>query len=341
VTQIDAPTFEHLNRPGTSDLDISVVICSRNRAASLQETLTCLASADRAGLRVEVVVVNNGSADATPEVVHAFGDRLPVRHVFEPRQGIYGKSHALNRALDEGRLGNIIAVLDDDMSPHPDWFQGVAALCRRWPDQDLFTGRSYVVWPANSPPATVQSRVLATWMFSIIDNGHEDKPMGNSRWFSGNHFWFRSRCLTTGIRFEDIWLTEPKFMLDLVEMGYGAVSGPDAVVGHRIQEDLLKETVIRERATMVGRSNADVRLRPYRHSVKQAHDLRQHPLLGRLFCCGKLVQAGLSWVRAKMHWSARDRFVATVIALERLTYHEQLLRTAAQMPEYRVFRRQR
>jgi glycosyltransferase involved in cell wall biosynthesis len=316
-----------------------VIICSHNRATSLQETLTHLATADRAGLRVEVVVVNNGSMDATPEVVGAFEERLPVRLLFEPQHGVYGKSHALNRALDEGCLGNIIAVLDDDMSPHRDWFQGVAALCSRWPDKDLFTGRSYVVWPVCSPPALDQNGELKTWMFSIIDHGPEDRPMGNSRWFSGNHFWFRSRCLTTGIRFEDIWLTEPKFMLDLVEMGYGAISGADAVAGHRIQERLLSETVIRERANQVGRSNAEVRLRPYRDSVKQAHFLRQHPLLGRLYCCAKLAQAALSWMLAKMHWSASSRFVATVIALQRLAYHAQLLRTAAEMPEYRVLRR--
>jgi glycosyltransferase involved in cell wall biosynthesis len=319
------------------ELDISVIVCTRNRAVSLQETLTCLANADRTGLRVEVVVVDNGSVDATPEVVRAFGERLPVRLLFEPQQGVYGKSHALNRALDEGCLGKIIAVLDDDMSPHPDWFQGVAALCSRWPDKDLFTGRSYVVWPMCPQPVLAQSGELQTWMFSIIDHGNEDRPMGNGRWFSGNHFWFRSRCLTTGIRFEDIWLTEPQFMLDLVEMGYSAISGADAVVGHRIQERLLSKAVIRERAIKVGRSNAEVRLRPYRHSVKHAYRLHQHPLLGRLFCCIKLVQWGLGWVRAKLYCSASNRFVATVIALEQLTYHVQLLRTAAQMQEYRVF----
>lgn len=110
------------------ELDISVVICTRNRSQSLSETLRCLATANRAGLQVEVVVVDNGSEDATAEVVQAFGSHLPARLLSEPRQGVYGKSYALNRALDEGRLGKIVAVLDDDMSPHPEWFQGVAAL---------------------------------------------------------------------------------------------------------------------------------------------------------------------------------------------------------------------
>lgn len=318
--------------------DISVIICTRNRAESLHQTLTCLATADRGGLQVEVVVVDNGGTDATPETVRAFGGRLPTRLLFEPRQGTHGKSHALNRALDEGGLGKIVAVLDDDMSPHPDWFQGIAALSARWPDQALFTGRSYVIWPYPPPPAVSESAPLRTWMFSIIDQGAEDKLLENGYWFSGNHFWFRSQCLQTGIRFEDIWLTEPKFMLDLMEMGYGAVSGADAVAGHRIQEALLGPIAIRERAARVGRSNAEVRLRPYRRSVKHAYYLHRHPLLGRLFCCAKLASAALRWVRARIHPSASSRLVASATALEQVTYQAHLLRTAARMPEYRILR---
>ncbi len=320
------------------EIDISVVICTKNRAESLRETLTNLADADQTGLRVEVVVVNNGSGDATADMFGDFDGRLAVRYLFEPLQGSYGKSHALNRALASSNLGNVIAVLDDDMSPHRDWFQGVAALCRRWPDKDLFTGRSYVVWPPAAPPIYKQSGPLRTWMYSIIDCGNEDQPMGNGRWFSGNHFWFRSRCLQTGIHFGDIWLTEPKFMLDLVEMGYEAISGADAVAGHRIQEPLLQRSVIRERAAKVGRSNAEVRLQPYRRSVKHARFLHDHPILGRLFCCAKLLQSFLRWLRAQAHWAPDRRFVATVIAEEQMIYHLHLLRTAAKLPEYWVFR---
>jgi glycosyltransferase involved in cell wall biosynthesis len=324
------------------ELDISVVICTRNRAASLHETLGYLAAADRTGLNVEVVIVNNGGTDSTPEVIRAFEDRLQMRSLFEPMEGVFGKSHALNRALDEGGLGKIIAVLDDDMNPHREWFQGVAALSSRWPDKDLFTGRSYVAWPATTPPEFIaHCGVLQTWMYSVIDEGGEDRPIGNGRWFSGNHFWFRSRCLESGLRFDDIWLTEPKFMLDLIELGYGAISGPDAVAGHRIQERLLKDSVIRERACKVGRSNADVRLRPYRQSVKHARFLNQRPLLGRFFFCAKLVQSGFALLRARLHFAAIQRFIATMIATERLVYHWELLRTAADMREYRILGRSR
>lgn len=320
------------------EFDISVVICTRNRATSLHETLTCLVDADRTNLDVEIIVVDNGGTDATPEVARAFESHFPVRCIFEPRQGVFGKSHALNRALDDGLLGRIIVILDDDMSPHRDWFQGVAALSMRWPDKDIFTGRSYVVWPAPPAPAVAQSGALRTWMYSTIDDGEEDMVIADGRWYSGNHFWFRSRCLQSGIRFDDIWLTEPKFMLDLVELGYSGVSGPDAVAGHRIQESLLDQKVIRERAAKVGRSNADVRLRPYRQSVKHARFMSRRPLVGRLFCLAKLIQSSGSWLRARLNPVQDERFVATVIAVEKMVYHFELLRTAGRMPEYRILR---
>jgi glycosyltransferase involved in cell wall biosynthesis len=329
---------DHLARRSDMGFDISVVICTRNRATSLKETLTHLADGDRSGIDVEIVVVDNGGTDATPEVARDFENHFPVRYVFEPRQGVFGKSHALNRVLDEGLLGRIVAVLDDDMTPHRDWFQGVAALCRRWPDKDIFTGRSYVVWPTPPSPEVAESIALRTWMYSIIDEGKEDILLDTGRWYSGNHFWFRSRCLESGIRFDDIWLTEPKFMLDLEELGYGGVSGPDAVVGHRVQEHLLDQKVIRERAAKVGRSNADVRLRPYRQTVRHARFMKQHPLLGRLFCIAKLIQSTGRWLRGWIHPTPDKRFVATVVALESITYHFYLLRTAMRMPEYRILR---
>lgn len=320
------------------EYDISVLLCTRNRADSLRETLDCLARADRAGLQVEIVVVDNGSTDATQEVARAFSGLIDIRLLFEPRQGVFGKSYALNRALDEGGLGEFVAVLDDDMTPHNDWYQGVAALSRRWPGKDIFTGHSYVIWPADPPPEIAQSAALRVWMYSIMDEPTEDRPMENGRFFAGGHFWFRSRCLQSGVRFDDVWLTEPKFMLDLVELGYGAVSGPDAVAGHRIQKRLLEKDVIRERARKVGQSNAEVRLRPYRHTVKHARFMKSHPLAGRLFCLAKVALSAGPWIRARLTTQPDKRFVRSVIVTESLVYHLQLLRTANQMPEYRILK---
>ena len=109
-------------------MDISVVISTRNRANSLRQTLQLLAEADRSGIDTEVVVVDNGSSDNTKEIVESMVELLKIRYLFEAEPG---KSHALNRALGEGGFGDIIAFLDDDMSPHKEWFKGVRAVTSR------------------------------------------------------------------------------------------------------------------------------------------------------------------------------------------------------------------
>jgi glycosyltransferase involved in cell wall biosynthesis len=142
--------------------DIFVIICTQNRASSLKVTLERLAAADRDGIRTEVIVVDNAGHDNTKEVVDSFRHLIPVRYLHEPTLGVFGKSHALNRALDAGGLGEIIAVLDDDMSPHSDWLKVVTAICKRWPDKDIFTGDRYIIWPCDDVPDWAKKPLRST-----------------------------------------------------------------------------------------------------------------------------------------------------------------------------------
>ena len=309
--------------------DISVVICTRNRAESLRETLACLARADKTGLRCEVVVVDNGGIDHTAAVAREPIHDLPIHYLVEP---LAGKSHALNRALADAPLGEIVAVLDDDMSPHPDWFAGVKAICDRWPDKDYFTGRSYCIWPVPKVPDWCTHPRLRGWAFSVMSVSKETE-VSDGRWFSGNHFWFRSRVLNDGRRFETgqpdlsthIEMSEPQFMLKLAEDGFGGLMAPDAVCGHRIQPDLLKFEVLQRRAVRVGRGNAVARLQPYKARIKQARLFRAHPFLSRLFCAASLIGWGAIHLASWLHPAPSARILLRLQSLERLaTYHEYL-----------------
>src|SRR5579864_4176953 len=177
--------------------NISVVICTRNRADSLKVTLECLASANREGILAEVIVVDNAGTDNAREVAESFNQRIRIRYLYEPRTKKFGKCHALNRALDSEGLGEIIAVLDDDMSPDPNWFRGVMALCNRWPQKYLFTGKTYTIWPSENVPGWAKKPALQSWIFSSYNVGTADAPL-HEGWYSGNHFWFRSRVLASG-----------------------------------------------------------------------------------------------------------------------------------------------
>ena len=137
--------------------DMTVLIATRNRAASLTETLEGLAAADASGIEVGIRVVDNGTDGATRSVVEAFQPRLPVRYLYEP---VAGKGAALNRALDEGRLGDLVAVVDDDMSLPRDWFKGVMAIARRWPQCSFSQAEATscgLPWKSRCGPMTFRS----------------------------------------------------------------------------------------------------------------------------------------------------------------------------------------
>ena len=56
------------DRPESSHVDASIVICTRNRAEKLHQTLQSLAAMRTSeGRQFEIVLVDNGSTDATAE----------------------------------------------------------------------------------------------------------------------------------------------------------------------------------------------------------------------------------------------------------------------------------
>jgi glycosyltransferase involved in cell wall biosynthesis len=128
--------------------ELSVVIGTFNRAHTLADTLKVLGSQQcPPALGWEIVVVDNNSNDTTSQVVNTFAKTapVPVRYVFEPRQGL---SHARNRGIQEARASTI-AFTDDDVIPAPDWVARVHAALAKW-HADGVGGRVLPQW--ESPP---------------------------------------------------------------------------------------------------------------------------------------------------------------------------------------------
>jgi glycosyltransferase involved in cell wall biosynthesis len=113
-----AGTLDRLEpRPGRALPPISVVVCTRDRALSLKNTLASLAQLDYP--EYEVVVVDNCSRDdATARAVRQSG----FRYVREDRPGL---DWARNRGVREARF-DIVAFIDDDAIAMPSWLRGIA-----------------------------------------------------------------------------------------------------------------------------------------------------------------------------------------------------------------------
>ncbi|NMR19088.1 glycosyltransferase family 2 protein [Cellulomonas fimi] len=122
--------------PSASRSDVpslSVVIPAKDDAVALDRCLRLVARQTHAPL--EVVVVDNGSTDATARVAAAHGARV----VPEPRPGIPA---AAATGYDAAR-GDVVVRCDADSAPPPDWLARVAARMSADPTLDALTGTGY------------------------------------------------------------------------------------------------------------------------------------------------------------------------------------------------------
>ena len=94
----------------SSSTAISVVIATKDRASYLERAFESLERQIDAP-PFEVIVVDNGSADRTPEVARAAANRLAVTYVheLEPNRGA-----ARNRGVARA-TGDVVAFIDDDV----------------------------------------------------------------------------------------------------------------------------------------------------------------------------------------------------------------------------------
>ena len=219
-------------------------------------------AACKASESYEVVVIDNACEPALNAAALQTPGLGALRILREMQRG---KSHALNRALDEGALGEIVAVIDDDMSPAADWIQSVLSATRRLPQFDIFSGKSHVVWPAGiTVPSWAREPLAQGLLFSVYDSGSSNDVefgIGAARFPSGNHFWFRRSVLDDGARFAHVWTTEPQFVVALRARGHRGVFVPEAGIGHRIQQELVDPRKFLDRASRFGRELAELDVR--------------------------------------------------------------------------------
>ena len=117
---------------------ISVVICTRNRCDQVKKVLESAAKLNIAkGLVWELILVDNGSTDATQSVAASFKHLLPIRVVVEAQAGL---SNARNRGLLEAR-GDYICWTDDDVTLDVNWLNAYAQAFKDFPEASVFGGR--------------------------------------------------------------------------------------------------------------------------------------------------------------------------------------------------------
>lgn len=130
-------------------MKFSIIIPAYNRTGTLRQTLT--AATDQDFSQYEVIVVDDGSSDGTPEMVeHEFPS---VQLLRQPNRG---PAAARNRGI-EAATGDIIAFTDDDCLPPNDWLARLADGYARYPQVAGVGGG------LKAPPDILASNVYAQY----------------------------------------------------------------------------------------------------------------------------------------------------------------------------------
>ena len=242
-------------------MQFSVVIPTYNRAAELEQTLASLAKINHPG-SWEVIVVDNNSRDATPQIVAAAAAKFPtaLRYVLEPRAG---RSAALNAGITAAK-GEIIANTDDDVRFEPDWLQQAAeALVRE--QCDFVGGKVLPLW-RGPKPAWLSDHGGPHWaVIALLDFGPQPIEFGKRYAPLGVNLAFKREA------FDRAGLWDPglgrkagtllgqevrEWMLRARNAGLRGMYAPNMVVHHVIPADRLRKRYFRKWSYWHGVSRA-------------------------------------------------------------------------------------
>ena len=170
---------------------VSVVVCTYNRFASLADTLKALAAQRCTDLRWELLVVDNNSHDGTRCMLAAFRQGHPAldcRYLFQPEQGL---SHARNLGIAEA-CGELILFTDDDVIVSENWIQTFVDTMRAF-GCDACGGYVAPIWE-QPPPSWLSDRFHGFLAIRMDENGprmlgpRDDPPFGANMGFRRSVF---------------------------------------------------------------------------------------------------------------------------------------------------------
>lgn len=241
---------------------LTVLMATYNGAGTLPQVLRAYM-----GLRPPVggwrlVIADNGSTDATAQVIAAFRGRLPLSSIHVARRG---RSPALNGAVEHAlRLGGdgseLFVFGDDDAMPAYDWLCRLQDSARAHPGYALFGGAIVPAW--REQPAQWLLRLTPvglTW--GITSPDLRDAPVYPGLVWGAN-MAIRRRIFEAGARYDEsigpqganyAMGSETRLNLEMHAAGNPSWFCPQARVAHIIRVQQVRRAWILRRAMLFGR----------------------------------------------------------------------------------------
>lgn len=242
-------------------MKISIIVCSHNRAAALENTLHAIdAVVVPSGCDAELVVVDNASTDNTSAIARQTRmEKMPVRCLFESRKGL---SNARNTGIVQTR-GEIVVFTDDDVAPAPNWLEQLA--------QPLLEGRCDGV----AGGVRLAEHLRRPWMNQTHRNwlAAQNPAPHDTAQLVGANMGFHRSVLERVPGFDPElgagalgYGEDTLFSMQMIEAGYRLRSASDAVVIHHLDASRLRRSAWLSAANKHGATSAYI-LHHWRHGV--------------------------------------------------------------------------
>ena len=231
---------------------LTVAICSRNRAASLERAIRSVLA--QLAPEEEIVVVDDGSTDDTPRRLTALAEEYPaLRTCSTKRVGIAAaRNHALALARSEA-----VIFLDDDETAEPGWLAAYRDFVAALPSPCV---------GAVGGPYVPQLAVPAPWWLDDGFGGYDH--LGEARGLDGrltlpggNCLLFKTAVQKAGGFDEELDRGEDSELnLRLRDTGYETWWLPSARIRHHLSAERVRFSTRMKVAFEDGRSVARLRL---------------------------------------------------------------------------------
>lgn len=223
-------------------MDLSIIIATRNRAQSLSKALESFSQLNFSFDRMEILVADNGSSDATQTICQMYEKVFPhIRHIFDARPGqLVGWHRALFEAKSE-----ILAFIDDDVRPTPGWAN---AIIESFEDPSIGIATGRIIPEFEQKPPGWQSELvlennLGIWsaLWGMLDFGSEIKEIpADFVW--GSNFLIRRQVMIDAGGFHPGGMPRELFHFTgdgdvgvgriVGQLGYKTLYHPGAAVAH-------------------------------------------------------------------------------------------------------------
>lgn len=203
---------------------LAVAVCTYNRAESLRQTLDSFLRHVEVDTGLwELWLVDNNSSDHTREVCEWYLEKLPIRYLFEPEQGL----SAARNAVIRNSSAEYLFFTDDDVSLGDDWLANVVSAIQQYPDAAYFGGKILPRWDVPRPTWLRQLDMpLLSSLYCYFDLGDEERAFDerDPKPFGANMGFKTSALASAG-----------DFRTDLGPLGVIPGRGDDAEMIHRMR----------------------------------------------------------------------------------------------------------